>query len=45
MKRRDFIKILGITGGLAARGLAAQGPENIIPYLKEYDQVIPGLSN
>jgi anaerobic selenocysteine-containing dehydrogenase/Fe-S-cluster-containing dehydrogenase component len=44
-KRRDFLKILGVSG--AAVGAAGCSPENagkLIPYLVSPDQTVPGVS-
>jgi anaerobic selenocysteine-containing dehydrogenase/Fe-S-cluster-containing dehydrogenase component len=45
VKRRDFLKILGVSG--AAVGAAGCSPENagkLIPYLVSPDQTVPGVS-
>src|SRR5487761_2480561 len=45
VKRRDFLKILGVSG--AAVGAAGCSPENagkLIPYLVSPDQTVPGVA-
>jgi molybdopterin-containing oxidoreductase family iron-sulfur binding subunit len=44
MKRRDAIKLIGLSGGLAAWGSSPPFTDQVIPYLKEPKDVIPGLA-
>lgn len=45
MKRRDFLKIIGATTGVAATGCGKELPEKLIPYLSQPDDVIPGVAS
>ena len=38
--RRDFLKVVGLTSGLAAAGCAKDVPEKLIPYVIQPDEVI-----
>ncbi len=42
--RRDFLKVVGATSGLAASGCAGDIPEKIIPYVVQPDEVVPGVA-
>ncbi len=42
--RRDFLKIVGATTGMAATGCAQDVPEKLIPYVVQPDEVIPGVA-
>lgn len=43
--RRDFLKVLGATGGLAASGCAPEIPEKIIPYVVQPEEIVPGVAS
>ena len=44
MKRRDFLKVLGVVGGTAAvAGSCSEPVEQIIPYVIPPENVIPGV--
>lgn len=47
IKRRDFLKIIGVAGGTAAvtGGCSPDPVERIIPYVIPPDDVIPGIPN
>ena len=42
--RRDFLKIVGAGSGIAAAGCSRELPEQIIPYVVQPDEVVPGVS-
>ena len=42
--RRDFLKIIGATSGVAATGCAQELPEKLLPYVVQPDEVIPGVA-
>ena len=42
--RRDFLKVVGATTGVAAAGCAQELPEKIIPYVVPPNEVIPGVA-
>lgn len=45
VKRRDFLKVLGITGAATATvGCGSERVEKLIPYLVSPDQTVPGVS-
>src|ERR671919_2644052 len=44
MERRDFLKLIGITGAGAATACDAKvGPQSLIPYLVPPEQITPGI--
>ena len=44
MERRDFLKLIGITGaGTATACDAKVGPQSLIPYLVPPDNIVPGI--
>ena len=46
VKRRDFLKALGVTGAAtAAVGCSTGDVEKLIPYLVSPDQTVPGVSS
>ncbi|HUQ18873.1 MAG TPA: molybdopterin-dependent oxidoreductase [Gemmatimonadaceae bacterium] len=47
VKRRDFLKVLGVSGGAAATlvGCTSERVERLIPYLVSPDETVPGVSN
>ncbi len=46
VKRRDFLKVLSVTGAAtAAVGCASGDVEKLIPYLVSPDNTVPGVSN
>ena len=46
VKRRDFLKVLSVTGAAtAAVGCSSGDVEKLIPYLVSPDQTTPGVSN
>ena len=44
MKRRDFLKLSGITGAFAAVGCAQDSAYNLIPFLNPPEDIVPGRS-
>src|SRR5438067_983759 len=42
LKRRDFLKLMGVGGAGLALG-CAQKPEKMLPYVNQPDEVIPGI--
>ncbi len=42
--RRDFLKIVGVSTGMAAAGCSGELPEKIIPYVIPPDDVVPGVA-
>ena len=42
--RRDFLKIVGASTGVAAAGCGDQLPEKLIPYVVQPDDVVPGVA-
>jgi anaerobic selenocysteine-containing dehydrogenase/Fe-S-cluster-containing dehydrogenase component len=42
--RRDFLKIIGASTGVAAAGCGKELPEKIIPYVIPPDDVVPGVA-
>ena len=43
IKRRDFLKLLGVGGATAAiSGCSSGSPEKLIPYLIPAEEIIPG---
>ena len=42
--RRDFLKIVGASTGVAAAGCAQELPEKLIPYVVAPDEIIPGVA-
>ena len=42
--RRDFLKIVGASAGVAATGCGQDLPEKIIPYVIQPEEVIPGIA-
>lgn len=42
MKRRDFLKLTGLTGTLAAAGCVQEPTRHLIPFLNPPDDIIPG---
>src|SRR5215212_7108832 len=45
VKRRDFLKVLGVTGAATtAVGCGQEQIEKLIPYLTSPDQTVPGVS-
>ncbi|MGH7892296.1 MAG: twin-arginine translocation signal domain-containing protein, partial [Thermodesulfobacteriota bacterium] len=46
IKRRDFLKIIGVAGGTAAVAGSCSNPaEQIIPYVIPPEGIIPGVPN
>ncbi|MGH7717380.1 MAG: molybdopterin-dependent oxidoreductase, partial [Gemmatimonadaceae bacterium] len=46
VRRRDFLKVLGVTGAAtAAVGCTSDRVEKLIPYLVSPDHTVPGVSN
>lgn len=43
--RRDFLKIVGASTGVAAAGCAQELPEKLIPYVVQPDDIIPGVAS
>ncbi|MDX1624655.1 MAG: molybdopterin-dependent oxidoreductase, partial [Gemmatimonadota bacterium] len=44
MERRDFLKLVGVTGAGAVTACDAKtGPKNLIPYLVPHEEVTPGI--
>ncbi len=43
--RRDFLKIVGASTGVAASGCAQELPEKLIPYVVQPDEVVPGVAS
>lgn len=44
MNRREFLKVIGAAGGLAAAGCGERLPDKIIPYVIQPDEIIPGIA-
>jgi anaerobic selenocysteine-containing dehydrogenase/Fe-S-cluster-containing dehydrogenase component len=44
MKRRDFLKLTGISGALAAAGCAKESNNNLIPFLNPPEDILPGVA-
>ena len=42
--RRDFLKIISASAGLAAGGCGKELPEKMIPYVIQPDEVVPGVA-
>ncbi|MGD2153397.1 MAG: molybdopterin-dependent oxidoreductase [Gemmatimonadales bacterium] len=46
IKRRDFLKVLGLTGaGTGLVGCGREPAKQLIPYLVEPEQIVPGIAN
>ncbi|HJR63916.1 MAG TPA: molybdopterin-dependent oxidoreductase [Gemmatimonadaceae bacterium] len=46
VRRREFLKVLGVTGAAtAAVGCTSDAVEKLIPYVVSPDQTVPGVSN
>ena len=46
IKRRDFLKVLGLTGaGTGLVGCSEEPINNLLPYLVDEEQIIPGIAN
>src|SRR5665811_681900 len=46
VKRRDFLKVLGVTGAATTMiGCSSERVEQMIPYLVSPDETVPGVSN
>lgn len=44
MKRRDFLKVVGVTGaGVAAAGCSTANPDRLIPYVVPPEDIVPGM--
>lgn len=43
--RRDFLKIVGASAGVAVTGCGQDLPEKIIPYVIQPEEVIPGIAS
>ncbi|MBI4512726.1 MAG: molybdopterin-dependent oxidoreductase, partial [Gemmatimonadetes bacterium] len=44
MKRREFLKVIGVTGvGAATLGCAAEPASKLIPYLVQPEEIVPGI--
>ncbi len=43
IKRRDFLKVLGVTGGAAATGCGGSA-ENLLPYVVHPEEITPGVA-
>jgi len=43
IKRRDFLKIIGVVGGTAASGCSPDPVQQLIPYVIPPDTIIPGV--
>jgi anaerobic selenocysteine-containing dehydrogenase/Fe-S-cluster-containing dehydrogenase component len=44
MKRREFLKVLGVSGaGVAAAGCGARQPDTLLPYTVPPEDVVPGM--
>ena len=45
LKRRDFLKVLGVTSaGATLTGCSTEGVERYIPYVTAPDQIVPGIA-
>ncbi|MEO5511069.1 MAG: molybdopterin-dependent oxidoreductase, partial [Longimicrobiales bacterium] len=44
IERRDFLKVLGITGAGAAVTGCGKGPEKLIPYVIPSEDIVPGVA-
>jgi molybdopterin-containing oxidoreductase family iron-sulfur binding subunit len=42
MKRRDFLKLAGITGAMTAAGCGREGTYHLIPFLHPPEDIVPG---
>ena len=45
LKRRDFLKILGLAGTSSVLGCSSTAPNHLIPYLNPPEDIIPGEAN
>jgi len=44
LKRRDFLKLVGLTGVTAAAGCSPDATKKLIPYLIPEDDIVPGVA-
>ena len=44
IERRDFLKVLGVTGAGATMSSCTTGPETLIPYVIQPEEIVPGVS-
>lgn len=44
MKRRDFLRLAAVTGAGAAAGCTSQKAEELLPYLEQPEEMVPGTA-
>ena len=44
MERRDFLKVLGVAGTGATLAGCTEGPEKLIPYVVQPEEIVPGVA-
>ena len=44
IKRRDFLKVIGVSGAGAATACSTGEPEKLLPYVIPPEDIVPGVS-
>jgi Anaerobic dehydrogenases, typically selenocysteine-containing len=44
LKRRDFLRVIGLTGATAVAGCSPDATKKLIPYLIPEDDIVPGMA-